>query len=140
MNMKQLMTKWADNINEKNVLGEYPRPLMRRKSYVNLNGIWKYAIRETKGFPKKMDGDILVPFSPEAVLSGVNRQLKPEEYLWYKRRLPDEVKPEKGSRWILHFGAVDQCAVVYINGKKQGKHVGGYLPFSYDITEALKEE
>ena len=79
-------------------------------------------------------------FSPEAVLSGVNRQLKPEEYLWYKRRLPDEVKPEKGSRWILHFGAVDQCAVVYINGKKQGKHVGGYLPFSYDITEALKEE
>ena len=58
--MKQLMTKWADNINEKNVLGEYPRPLMRRKSYVNLNGIWKYAIRETKGFPKKMDGDILV--------------------------------------------------------------------------------
>ena len=87
-----------------------------------------------------MDGDILVPFSPEAVLSGVNRQLKPEEYLWYKRRLPDEVKPEKGSRWILHFGAVDQCAVVYINGKKQGKHVGGYLPFSYDITEALKEE
>ena len=88
MNMKQLMTKWADNINEKNVLGEYPRPLMRRKSYVNLNGIWKYAIRETKGFPKKMDGDILVPFSPEAVLSGVNRQLKPEEYLWYKRRLP----------------------------------------------------
>ncbi len=87
-----------------------------------------------------MDGDILVPFSPEAVLSGVERQLKPEEYLWYKRRLPDEVKPEKGSRWILHFGAVDQCAVVYINGKKQGKHVGGYLPFSYDITEALKEE
>ena len=87
-----------------------------------------------------MDGDILVPFSPEAVLSGVNRQLKPEEYLWYKRRFPDEVKPEKGSRWILHFGAVDQCAVVYINGKKQGKHVGGYLPFSYDITEALKEE
>ena len=83
MNMRQLKTKWADNINEKNVLGEYPRPLMRRKSYINLNGIWKYAIRETKGFPKKMDGDILVPFSPEAVLSGVNRQLKPEEYLWY---------------------------------------------------------
>lgn len=54
--MKQLMTKWADNINEKNVLGEYPRPLMRRKSYVNLNGIWKYAIRETKGFQRKWMG------------------------------------------------------------------------------------
>ena len=120
MNMKQLMTKWADNINEKNVLGEYPRPLMRRKSYVNLNGIWKYAIRETKGFPKKMDGDILVPFSPEAVLSGVNRQLKPEEYLWYKRRLPDEVKPEKGSRWILHFGAVDQMCKVFVNDIDKG--------------------
>ena len=140
MNMKQLKTKWADNINEKNVLGEYPRPLMRRKSYVNLNGIWKYAIKETKGFPRKMDGDILVPFSPEAMLSGVNRQLKPEEYLWYKRALPEEVKPEKGYRWLLHFGAVDQCAVVYVNGKKQGKHVGGYLPFSFDITDALKEE
>ena len=140
MNMKQLKTKWADNINEKNVLGEYPRPLMRRKSYINLNGIWKYAIKEMKGFPKKMDGDILVPFSPEAMLSGVNRQLRPEEYLWYKRALPEKVKPEKGYRWILHFGAVDQCAVVYVNGKKQGKHVGGYLPFSFDITDALKEE
>ena len=57
MNMRQLKTKWADNINEKNVLGEYPRPLMRRKSYVNLNGVWKYAIKDTKGFPKKMNGD-----------------------------------------------------------------------------------
>ena len=140
MNMRQLKTKWADNINEKNVLGEYPRPLMRRKNYVNLNGIWKYAIKDSKGFPKKMDGDILVPFSPEAVLSGVGRQLKPDEFLWYKRSLPEEVKPEKGSRWLLHFGAVDQCAAVYVNGKKQGKHVGGYLPFSFDITDALKEE
>ena len=84
MNMRQLKTKWADNINEKNVLGEYPRPLMRRKSYVNLNGVWKYAIKDTKGFPKKMNGDILVPFSPEAALSGVRRQLKPDEFLWYK--------------------------------------------------------
>lgn len=76
MNMKQLMTKWADNINEKNVLGEYPRPLMRRKSYVNLNGIWKYAIRETKGFPKKMDGDILVPFSPGSCIVGGKQTVK----------------------------------------------------------------
>lgn len=140
MNMRQLKTKWADNINEKNVLGEYPRPLMRRKSYVNLNGVWKYAIKDTKGFPKKMNGDILVPFSPEAALSGVGRQLKPDEFLWYKRSLPEEIRPESGSRWLLHFGAVDQCAVVYVNGKKQGKHVGGYLPFSFDVTDALQEE
>lgn len=140
MNMRQLKTKWADNINEKNVLGEYPRPLMRRKSYVNLNGVWKYAIKDTKGFPKKMNGDILVPFSPEAALSGVGRQLKPDEFLWYKRSLPEEIRPEAGSRWLLHFGAVDQCAVVYVNGKKQGKHVGGYLPFSFDVTDALQEE
>ena len=84
MNMRQLKTKWADNINEKNVLGEYPRPLMRRKSYVNLNGVWKYAIKDTKGFPKKMNGDILVPFSPEAALSGVRRQLKPDEFYGIK--------------------------------------------------------
>ena len=140
MNMRQLKTKWADNINEKNVLGEYPRPLMRRKSYVNLNGVWKYAIKDTKGFPKKMNGDILVPFSPEAALSGVGRQLKPDEFLWYKRSLPEEIRPEAGSRWLLHFGSVDQCAVVYVNGKKQGKHVGGYLPFSFDVTDALQEE
>ena len=138
--MKQLKTRWADHVDVNNVLGEYPRPLMRRKSYVNLNGTWKYAIRDTKGFPKKMDGEILVPFSPEAVLSGVNRQLKPQEYLWYKRRLPQEVRPEEGKRWLLHFGAVDQYAAIYINGKKAGSHLGGYLPFSIDVTEYLREE
>ena len=138
--MKQLKTRWADHVDVNNVLGEYPRPLMRRKSYVNLNGTWKYAIRDTKGFPKKMDGKILVPFSPEAALSGVNRQLQPQEYLWYKRRLPEEIRPEEGKRWLLHFGAVDQYAAVYINGKKAGRHLGGYLPFSIDITEYLREE
>ena len=138
--MKQLKTKWADNVDVNNVLGEYPRPLMRRKSYVNLNGTWRYAIRDTKGFPKKMDGDILVPFSPEAVLSGVKRQLQPQEYLWYKRKLPEEVKQEAGKRWLLHFGAVDQYAAVYINGKKAGSHLGGYLPFSIDVTDYLREE
>ncbi len=70
MNMKQLKTKWADNINEKNVLGEYPRPLMRRKSYVNLNGVWKYAIKDTKGFPKKMDGDIGSVFTGGSTVGG----------------------------------------------------------------------
>ena len=138
--MKQLKTRWADHVDVNNVLGEYPRPLMRRKSYVNLNGTWKYAIRDTKGFPKKMDGKILVPFSPEAALSGVNRQLQPQEYLWYKRRLPQEIRPEEGKRWLLHFGAVDQYAAVYINGKKAGSHLGGYLPFSIDVTEYLREE
>ena len=124
MNMRQLKTKWADNINEKNVLGEYPRPLMRRKSYVNLNGVWKYAIKDTKGFPKKMNGDILVPFSPEAALSGVGRQLKPDEFLWYKRSLPEEIRPEAGSRWLLHFGAVDQCAVCLCKWKETRKTCG----------------
>ena len=114
---------------------------MRRKSYVNLNGIWKYAIRENKkDFQKKNGWGYPGSVFAGSCIVGGKQTVKPEEYLWYKRRLPDEVKPEKGSRWILHFGAVDQCAVVYINGKKQGKHVGGYLPFSYDITEALKEE
>lgn len=85
------------------------------------------------------DGKILVPFSPEAPLSGVERQLKPQEFLWYRRTLPAEMKREKGKRWILHFGAVDQYAVVKINGKDVKRHLGGYLPFSVDITEELTD-
>ncbi len=135
--MKKLKTKWADKIDPEHVLEEYPRPLMKRNSYVNLNGWWEYAITETEKRPVQYDGKILVPFSPEAPLSGVERQLKPKEYLWYRCRLPEEIKVRKGRKWILHFGAVDQDADVYMNGKWMTRHSGGYLPFSVDVTEAL---
>ena len=88
--------------------------------------------------PERYDGKILVPFSPESVLSGVNRQLNPKELLWYERIINFD-KVQKGKRCILHFGAVDQSCEVYINHQKVGEHVGGYLPFSIDITNKIEE-
>lgn len=138
--MKKLKTRWTDMIDKERILLEYPRPMLVRDSYVNLNGSWDYAITATEEEPKVYDGKILVPFSPEAPLSGVEKQLKPQEYLWYRRVLPEEMKPEQGNRWLLHFGAVDQYAVVKINGRIVQKHLGGYLPFFIDITEELMEK
>lgn len=137
--MKRLKTRWTAQVDKERVLQEYPRPLLVRESYVNLNGLWKYAITDTEEAPEEYEGEILVPFSPEAPLSGVERQLKPREYLWYQRCLPQEMRPEEGRRWLLHFGAVDQYAVVSVNGKAVKKHLGGYLPFSADITDALTD-
>ena len=133
--MKQLYTRWGKNIDPKHVFSEYPRPLLVRGSYINLNGYWDYAFTDTFRKPEKYDGRILVPFSPEAALSGVKRQLQPEEYLWYQRTIDIEGARLKGQRLILHFGAVDQACVVYVNGQNVGRHTGGYLPFELDITE-----
>ncbi len=135
---RELYTDWGKNIDTDNVLNEYPRPLLKRDSYINLNGIWKYAFTSVHKKPKNFDGDILVPFSPEAPLSGVNRQLKPDEYLWYERTVKYDSKKLSGTRLILHFGAVDQICTVYINGIKTCSHTGGYLPFDTDITGILK--
>jgi beta-galactosidase/beta-glucuronidase len=139
MREKQLKTRWADRVDRDHVLEEYPRPLLQRESYVNLNGYWDYAITEEGKKPRRYDGRILVPFSPEASLSGVGRQLKPQESLWYHRTLPGEICPERGKRWLLHFGAVDQYAAVSVNGKTVKRHLGGYLPFSADVTDFLGE-
>lgn len=143
--MKALETRWTKEVREHpdRVHMEYPRPSMVRGSYVNLNGMWDYAITNDKEKPEQYDGKILVPFSPEAPLSGVERQLKPGQLLWYRRILPSQVRghQEEGdrSRWLLHFGAVDQFAAVYVNGKLVCRHLGGYLPFSADVTEALTD-
>lgn len=118
------------------VLPEYPRPQLRRDSYLNLNGPWDYAITDTDVQPERFDGQILVPFSPEAPLSGVRRTLTPDRFLWYRRRvtlLAGFVR----ERTLLHFGAVDQEAAVFVNGEQLAHHIGGYLPFSCDVTDAL---
>ncbi|SHK19234.1 glycoside hydrolase family 2 protein [Hespellia stercorisuis] len=134
--MQQLYTKWGRELDGDHVLEEYPRPMLVRDSFVNLNGYWKYAFQKDSGIPLKYDGEILVPFSPETALSGVKRQLQPDEYLWYFRTFP--VKKELvGRRALLHFGAVDQACQVYVNRKKAGRHTGGYLPFTVDITDYL---
>lgn len=139
--MRQLYTKWGKELRPEHVLQEYPRPLMVRESYMNLNGSWDYGITKEFHRPHKADGAILVPFSPESVLSGVERQLQPDEYLWYWRKICVSVRELKsaGCRRLLHFGAVDQACIVYVNGRKARKHTGGYLPFDVDITEYLEE-
>lgn len=134
----QLYTKWGETIDPERVLNEYPRPQLKRNNYVILNGYWNYSITKSMDKPKEFEGRILVPFSPESALSGVNRQLKPEEYLWYERILPIE-KKEDEKRCLLHFGAVDQYCEIFINEKKAGEHMGGYLPFSFDITDKITE-
>ena len=120
-------------------LNEYPRPQLERDSYICLNGMWDYAISKFDTFPDKYDGKINVPFSPETPLSGVNKIVHPDEWLFYKT----ELKFHKGfikDKVILHFGAVDQIAEVFINNTFVGKHVGGFLPFSFDIKPYLKEK
>ena len=139
--MKQLYTRWGRELDPQNVLPEYPRPLLRRSSYTNLNGYWDYAFTREFKIPEKYDGQILVPFSPEAVLSGVSRQLMPEEYLWYRRIFIIEGwnGRKSGRRLILHFGAVDQACAVYVNGQRAARHTGGYLPFEADITQLVRD-
>ena len=133
-----MKTLWGEQLNPAQVLQEYPRPQMRRGHAYILNGRWDYAITRSDRMPGQWDGEILVPFSPEAPLSGVNRTLQPGEYLWYRRTI--QLQPEPGKRVLLHFGAVDQIAAVYINGAPVGGHTGGYTAFTLDITEAVTGE
>lgn len=134
-----MLTRWGETLDKNNVLGEYPRPQMRRSSFINLNGLWDYAFTAAgEKQPDKWYGKILVPFSPESELSGVGRTLSPDEYLWYRR---DWAKPDVGEgRVILHFGAVDQSCTVYINGLRAYRHNGGYLPFEFDATGFLSKD
>lgn len=134
--LQVLTTPWSESLDTSHVLDEYPRPQMVRNHYINLNGYWDYKVYAPKGHLKS-SGQLLVPFSPEAPLSGAGFQLKPNEILVCERLLPQLQPPAEGSRCILHFGAVDQYARVYINGHLAVSHIGGYLPFSADITEFL---
>ncbi len=120
------------------MLNAYPRPQLRRESFINLNGAWDFAVTDG-AYPARFSDTINVPYPPEAPLSGVCRRIRPDEAMWYRRRFP---RPEhtEGERVILHFGAVDQIAEVLLNGTLLGRHAGGYLPFSFDVTDALQEE
>lgn len=135
-----MLTPWGEVLDREHPLPEYPRPQLRRQSYLNLNGIWEYAITKAPEKPALMQGEIVVPFSPEAPLSGVGHILQPDEYLWYRRTisLPEEFKQD--CRVLLHFGAVDQCCTVWLNGEELGRHIGGYLPFTFELTDHLSPE
>jgi hypothetical protein len=132
-----LVTRWAKQVSPDKVHPEYPRPQMVRDEWQNLNGLWEYAIRpKTEGRPAQFDGQILVPFPVESALSGVMRPVDENQRLWYRRafELPADWS---GKRVLLHFGAADWEATVWVNGKELGTHRGGYDPFTFDITDAL---
>lgn len=133
----KIKTQWATTIDVNNVLPEYPRPIMERTSWHNLNGLWDYAILpQGKSEPGNFDGKILVPFAVESSLSGVQKELGKDNELWYKRifQIPDNWK---GQNILLHFGAVDWKADIFLNDIKIGSHTGGFTPFSFDITPYL---
>jgi beta-galactosidase/beta-glucuronidase len=132
-----LLTRWGKEIQPDSVWQEYPRPHMARTEWLNLNGLWEYAISaDDQQSRPEFEGQILVPFPIESALSGVKRPLLPNEKLWY-RRLFNLPNTWQDKRILLHFGAVDWQAEVWVNGLKAGIHQGGYLPFSFDITEML---
>ena len=134
---ERIRTPWADKVDPAAPLPEYPRPLMQRGEWMNLNGLWDYAVLPKGESYAKADGRILVPFCIESSLSGVGRSVSADQNLWYRRSftLP---RKWKGQRVLLHFGAVDWRADVWVNGVKAGSHTGGYTPFSLDITDALE--
>ena len=145
--LNSLTTVWGEALDPSNVLPEHPRPRMQRDNYVMLNGVWDYAIVPVDGgvdvetlarqaIPSRWDGQIVVPFSPEAPLSGVGRTVQPSELLWYKRKI-ELSKLADDQRLILHFKAVDWMCACFVNGKLAGTHTGGYLSFSFEITNLL---
>ena len=121
------------------MISAYPRPQCRRDSYFCLNGDWDFAVSKSPGVPARFDETICVPYPPEAALSGIGRRIRPDETMFYRRtfRLPDGFVR---GRVLLHFGAVDQECEVFLNGRSLGTHAGGYLPFTFDITEKLQGE
>jgi hypothetical protein len=134
-----LMTRWAKDVSPDKVHPEYPRPQMVRKDWKNLNGLWQVAFAkdgEEAPVGKELTERILVPFPVESALSGV---MKRAERLWYRRTFTVP-KEWAGKRVLLHFGAVDWEANVWVNGKKLGSHQGGYDAFSFDVTDALKKD
>ncbi len=131
-----MLTPWGEKLDKNNILKEYPRPQFRRDSYLNLNGEWEYTVSESPEMPEDFPETILVPFSPESELSGNVTKPRKRDYLWYRLPLTLPEGFNRG-RVLLHFGAVDQIAKVFVNGRELLSHVGGFTPFSVDITEAL---
>ena len=123
----------------KQPLSEYPRPQFYRDSYKSLNGEWEYKISKSDAIPGDFDEKIIVPFSLESKINGANHILQPDEFLFYRLKfsLDDFLIKDKV---FIHFLGVDQIAEVYLNGSYLGKHIGGFLPFSFEIKQYLKKD
>ena len=134
----ELITEWGAKVTGDNAWQEYPRPAMTRKNWTNLNGPWDYAVtsKERVDSPPEWNGKIIVPFSLESRLSGVQRLLDPKEALWYKKTFAATKNPD--TRVLLNFEAVDYRCQVWVNDDRVGNHVGGNDPFSFDVTDALR--
>lgn len=134
-----MLTVWGEKLDRNNILKEYPRPQLQRDSYFNLNGEWEYTVTDLPEIPEQFPERILVPFSPECELSGNVTEPQRSQYSWYrlKTTLPQGFRRE---RLLLHFGAVDQMAVVWVNGIEVGSHIGGFTPFSMDISHAVEND
>jgi beta-galactosidase/beta-glucuronidase len=131
-----LKTRWASEVSPEKAHPEYPRPQLVRKDWLNLNGLWDFAISpKDAGFPQEFNDKILVPYPPESSLSGLAKRVTDQDRVWYRRSFTIP-KNWLGRRIILHFGAVDFEATVYVNGKEIGRHRGGYDAFSFDITDS----
>ncbi|OJU25599.1 MAG: beta-galactosidase [Sphingobacteriales bacterium 41-5] len=137
---ERILTPWAEKIDVKNVLSEYPRPQLIRGNWQNLNGLWQYAITEesVQAIPSNFDGQILVPFAVESALSGVGKTVGKDNVLWYKNTF-DLKRPSGTDQLLLNFGAVDWRCDVFVNGAKVASHEGGFDPFSFNITNYLKK-
>ena len=136
-----LMTTWGEKVTPENAWREYPRPQMVRSNWTNLNGQWDYAVTSvtnTSGRPKSWEGKILVPFAIESKLSGVERLIRPDEFLWYTRKI--SCNPQPGKRILLHFGGVDFRTMVFIGHTEvtDVPHEGGQNTFTLDITDYVK--
>ncbi len=131
-----LKTPFEDKTAESMTWDEYPRPQMKRDSYLSLSGNWELSAEGKMG--EERLGDITVPFPPESRISGIGRAPRKNEFFIYRKvfTLPPDMQ---GKRILLHFGAADQIAYVTLNGRYLGEHIGGYLPFEFDITESAKD-
>ena len=133
----KIQSVWAEQVSVNNVLPEYPRPIMERNDWMNLNGLWDYTIiKKNSHIPDVYDGEILVPFAIESSLSGVGKRVGDRKELIYHRTFKIDSK-WKEKKILLHFGAVDWKTDVWVNNIKVGSHTGGYTPFTFDITDAL---
>lgn len=135
----KILTPWATKVDPKNTLPAYPRPqLVRQNNWLNINGLWNYAIVPKTTTPNKYEGKILVPFAVESALSGVQRSVGKDSVIWYQTEIniPSQLRNKE---LLMHFGAVDWQTEVFVNGKSVGKHEGGFDPFSFNISTALKK-